>query len=130
MSTRSIAAAVLPAPLVRRYPAMGRDHGNRRAPIDSCRNLREYLAAYPGLTALRLVAAAARSGLRAGGYAAVKANRAHRLQPAESGHTLRHTPRPADTSMNTSSAVCASTQCGLRVNTIWRWTAVQGVAVA
>jgi hypothetical protein len=95
------------------HPAVGREHGNRRAPIDSCRNLREYLAAYPGLTAVRLLAAAARSGLRAGGYAAVKANRAHRLQPAESGDTLRHTPRPADTSTNTSSAVCASTQYGV-----------------
>jgi len=33
---------------------MGRERGNRRAPIHSCRILRKHLAAYPGLTAVRL----------------------------------------------------------------------------
>ena len=36
------------------HPALGRERGNRRAPIHSCRILRKHLAAYPGLTAVRL----------------------------------------------------------------------------
>ncbi len=73
--------------------------------------LREHLAAYPGLTAVRLWREPRDLGY-AGGYTAVK--RTVRIGFSRLNLDMhRHTPRPADTSTNTSSAVCASTQYGV-----------------
>jgi hypothetical protein len=73
--------------------------------------LREHLAAYPGLTAVRLWREPRDLGY-AGGYTAVK--RTVRIGFSRLNlDTHRHTPRPANTSTNTSSAVCSSTQYGV-----------------
>jgi hypothetical protein len=62
----------------------------------------ERAAGYPGLTAVRLWRS--RAIRYAGGYTAVKPTVRVGFSHLDA---LRHTPRPADTSTNTSSAACA-----------------------